>query len=42
MYKEKEIILPLVEDFIEKIDENEKKLFFNAPEGLIDVYLDDN
>ena len=29
-------------DFIEKIDENEKKLFFNAPEGLIDVYLDDN
>lgn len=41
MYKEKEIILPLVEDFIEKIDENEKKLFFNAPEGLIDVYLND-
>lgn len=40
MYKEKEIILPLVDDFIEKIDENEKKLFFNAPEGLIDVYLD--
>jgi 16S rRNA processing protein RimM len=37
----KEIILPLVEDFIERIDEAEKKLFFNAPEGLIDVYLDD-
>lgn len=38
---EKEIILPLVDAFIEKIDENAKKLFFNAPEGLIDVYLDD-
>jgi 16S rRNA processing protein RimM len=40
-FKEKEVILPLVDDFIEKIDETEKKLFFNAPEGLIDVYLDD-
>ncbi len=40
-FKEKEVILPLVDDFIEKIDENAKKLFFNAPEGLIDVYLDD-
>ncbi len=40
-FKEKEIILPLVDDFIEKIDETEKKLFFNAPEGLIDVYLSD-
>ncbi|MDP1802744.1 MAG: ribosome maturation factor RimM [Bacteroidota bacterium] len=38
---EKEIILPLVDAFIEKIDENAKKLFFNAPEGLIDVYLND-
>lgn len=41
-FKEKEVILPLVDDFIEKIDETEKKLFFNAPEGLIDVYLDEN
>ena len=41
LHKEKEIILPLVDAFIEKIDENEKKLFFNAPDGLIDVYLDD-
>ncbi|MBA2613341.1 MAG: hypothetical protein H0U95_15335 [Bacteroidetes bacterium] len=38
---EKEIILPLVDAFIEKLDENDKKLFFNAPEGLIDVYLED-
>lgn len=38
----KEILLPLVEDFIEKIDEGGKKLYFNAPEGLIDVYLADS
>ena len=42
LYKEKEVILPLVDDFIENIDEKTKKIFFNAPEGLIDVYLDEN
>ncbi len=41
MHKNKEIILPLVNDFIEKIDETERKIYYNAPEGLIDVYLKD-
>jgi len=41
MYKNKEVILPLVDDFIETIDEAGKKLYFNAPEGLIAVYLDE-
>jgi 16S rRNA processing protein RimM len=41
MYKNKEIILPLVNDFIEKIDETDRKIYYNAPEGLIDVYLKD-
>ena len=41
-YKGKEVLLPLVEDFIEKIDEPGKKLFFNAPEGLIELYLTDS
>jgi 16S rRNA processing protein RimM len=41
-YKDKEVILPLVEDFIENIDELEKKIKFNAPEGLIELYLDNN
>lgn len=40
IYKEKEIILPMVEEFIEKIDEPGKLILYNAPEGLIDVYLD--
>lgn len=38
-YKGKEVILPLVEDFIEKVDEGNKVLHFKTPEGLIDVYL---
>jgi 16S rRNA processing protein RimM len=41
-YKGKEVILPLVDDFIEKIDEAGKKIFFNAPEGLINVYLEED
>ena len=40
LYKEKEIILPLVEEFIEKIDESKKIIFYDAPEGLIDIYLE--
>jgi 16S rRNA processing protein RimM len=41
-YKQREIILPLVEAFIEKVDEEKKILYFRAPEGLIDVYLGDS
>lgn len=40
IYKEKEVILPMVEEFIENIDETKRKIFYNAPEGLINVYLD--
>ena len=39
IYKGKEIILPFAEEFIEKINKKAKKIRFNAPEGLIDVYL---
>lgn len=39
-YKEKEIILPLADDFIESIDQSAKKIKFKAPEGLIDLYLE--
>ena len=40
-YKDREIILPVVEDFIEKVDEENKVLYFNSPEGLIDLYLEE-
>ncbi len=36
----KEIILPFNEDLIEEIDDDEKTIQFNSPEGLISMYLD--
>ena len=41
-YQGKEVLLPFVEDFVESVDEENKKLFFNAPEGLIDLYLEES
>lgn len=38
-YNSKEIILPLVEDLIEKIDEDKKQIFYKSPEGLINIYI---
>ncbi len=40
-YKGKEVILPLVEEFIKSIDEDKKVISFLAPEGLIELYLAD-
>ncbi len=37
--KGKEILFPLLPNFIEKIDRINKLLFMKLPEGLIDVYL---
>jgi 16S rRNA processing protein RimM len=39
--EKKEILLPLNEDFIQKIDQQKKVLFVQAPEGLIDFYLNE-
>ncbi len=36
---EKEILIPAIDEFIESIDRAEKKLYIQAPEGLIDLYL---
>jgi 16S rRNA processing protein RimM len=35
----KEIILPFNDDLIEEIDDDAKTILFNAPQGLIDMYL---
>lgn len=35
-----EILIPLSENIITKIDEKNKKLFLTCPEGLIDIYLE--
>ena len=38
----KEILIPVKADFIVKIDRENKTLELDAPEGLIDVYLNDS
>ncbi len=40
LYKETEILFPLNEDFIVEIDDDEKILTLDLPEGLLDVYLE--
>lgn len=42
MYQSKEILFPLNDDLITLIDEVNKLLKVNLPEGLIDLYLEDN
>lgn len=37
----KEVLLPFAEDLITKVIENKKQLFYDAPEGLIDMYLEE-
>lgn len=36
---DKEILVPMIKEFIEGIDRNEKILYLNLPEGLVDLYL---
>jgi 16S rRNA processing protein RimM len=35
----KEILIPILDQVIQKVDRRSKKLFIKAPEGLIDMYL---
>ncbi|WP_285010161.1 ribosome maturation factor RimM [Pedobacter faecalis] len=38
-YQEKEIMFPLTDEFIQEVDDEEKRLLVQLPEGLLDVYL---
>lgn len=40
-FKGKEILIPLVDEIFEKINHKKKQLFIDAPEGLIDLYLEE-
>ena len=35
----KEILIPINDEFIDKLDKENKKLYLKTPEGLIDLYL---
>lgn len=41
LFKGKEVILPLSGDFIQSIDDSKQVIRFKAPEGLIDIYLEE-
>lgn len=40
-YQGKEVLIPISETVIKKLDRQNKKILIHAPEGLIDVYLND-
>lgn len=40
LFEEKEILVPAHDNIIEKIDRENKTIFLNCPEGLIDLYLE--
>ena len=37
--EEKEIFIPMIDDFIKKVDRENKTILVETPEGLIDLYL---
>ncbi len=40
LLKDKEALIPIHEDSLEKIDKKNRKLYMNLPEGLLDIYRD--
>lgn len=38
----KEILIPVNDDIIKKVDRKTKTIYISAPNGLIEIYLDDN
>lgn len=38
-YQSKEILFPLIDQIVSKVDKKANKLFVQLPEGLLDVYL---
>ncbi len=41
-FNAKEILIPIIDDFIVEVNKQEKKIILNAPDGLIDIYLTKN
>lgn len=37
--KGKDVILPLIDDFVLKLDHEKRQIWYDAPEGLVDLYL---
>lgn len=41
-YKNKQVLFPIREEFIDKVDRTEMKFHVTLPEGLVDIYLTDD
>lgn len=39
-FQNKEILIPVAEEIITRVDKKNKTIFINVPEGLIELYLD--
>lgn len=37
--KGKDVILPMIEDFVLKLDREKRQIWYDAPEGLVELYL---
>ena len=42
IYKSKEVLIPLIDEIVPKVDKKEKTVFTELPEGLLEVYLEDD
>lgn len=42
LYQSKEVLIPLTDEIIPKVDKNAKIISSNLPDGLLEVYLEEN
>ena len=40
-YKDREVLIPIKDGIIQRVDKTDKKVFCRLPEGLIEIYLED-
>jgi 16S rRNA processing protein RimM len=40
MIDHKEVFIPIHEEFLKKLDKENKKLYVSLPDGLLDIYKD--
>ena len=40
-YENKEVLIPMNDDIIDSVNKSDKKIYITAPEGLIDLYLNE-
>ena len=41
-YQEKEVLIPLTDEVVTKVDKPSKTIYTTLPDGLLDIYLSDD